>query len=81
MWMSLTRSLDIHFEILYTKSMSKTKPGHGNTRYEVITQEDPESGDLLLPIPQVLLDQLGWKEGDEIDFGLDEQGHYILQKK
>lgn len=57
-----------------------SKLGQHANRYEVITQEDPETGDLLLPIPQVLLDQLGWKEGDDIDFGLDENGHYILRK-
>ena len=27
-------------------------------RYEVITQEDPETGDLILPIPQQILDSL-----------------------
>lgn len=36
-------------------------------RYEVILQED-ENGDLLLPIPQVLLDHLGLKEGDDVEF-------------
>ena len=51
-----------------------------NIRYEVITQEDPESGDVLLPIPPQLLEQLGWKEGDEIEFGLDESGHYMLKR-
>lgn len=51
-----------------------------STRYEVITQEDPNSGDLLVPIPQVLLDKLGWKEGDEIDFALDDSGRYVLRK-
>lgn len=30
-------------------------------RYEVITQEDPETGDLLLPIPPQLLEEMGWK--------------------
>jgi hypothetical protein len=30
--------------------------------------------------PQVLLDQMGWKEGDTIDFALDEEGRYILKK-
>jgi hypothetical protein len=52
-----------------------------NSRYEVITQEDPETGDLILPIPRELLDNLGWIEGDEISFGLDDKGRYILQKK
>lgn len=55
-------------------------PGQQHTRYEVITQEDPETGDLIVPIPQVLLDQLGWVEGDTIDFSLDENGHYIIRK-
>jgi hypothetical protein len=57
-----------------------TKPGQDNTRYEVITQEDPDTGDLIVPIPPILLEQLGWKEGDEIDFAVDDKGHYILRK-
>lgn len=57
-----------------------TKILQDSTRYEVITQEDPETGDLMVPIPQILLDQLGWKEGDSIDFSVDEKGHYILKK-
>ena len=48
-------------------------------RYSVITQED-ENGDLLLPIPPILLEQLGWKEGDDIRIDLDDQGRYILSK-
>jgi hypothetical protein len=54
--------------------------GQDHVRYEVITQEDPITGDLLLPIPQTLLDSMDWKEGDEIDFSLDEEGRYILRK-
>ena len=57
-----------------------TRIGPDNTRYEVITQEDPDTGDLLVPIPPILLEQLGWKEGDEIDFAIDDKGHYILRK-
>jgi len=52
-----------------------------NSRYEVITQEDPETGDLILPIPPELLAQLGWVAGDEISFGINDEGRYILQKK
>lgn len=47
-------------------------------RYEVILQED-ENGDLLVPIPQVLLDQLGLKEGDDVDFSID-NGKIIVKK-
>ena len=55
-------------------------PANDLLRYEVITQEDPETGDLMLPIPQKLLDELGWREGDEIEFAIDEGGKYILKR-
>lgn len=58
-----------------------SNPGQNHNRYEVIVQEDPETGDLLMPIPPILLKQMGWKEGDDIEFVLDETGHYILKKK
>ena len=50
--------------------MATNNPGD-HVRYEVIAQEDDDDN-ILLPIPQVLLDQMGWKEGDTIDFGLDD---------
>jgi AbrB family looped-hinge helix DNA binding protein len=49
-------------------------------RYEVLTHEDKETGDLLLPIPQKLLDELGWSEGDTIEFAVDKDGKYILKR-
>ena len=51
-----------------------------NAIYEVITQEDPESGDLLLPLPPELLEQLGWKEGDNIQVDLDDLGRIVVRK-
>lgn len=52
-----------------------------NARYEVITQEDPETGDLIIPLPPELLKQLGWNEGDEISFDMDDKGRFVLKKK
>ena len=52
-----------------------------NIRYEVITQEDPETGDMLLPIPPEVLESLGWKENDEIDVSVGEDGSIYLKKK
>lgn len=49
-------------------------------RYEVIIQEDPETGDLILPIPQPVLDSLGWKEGEEIEFDVRQDGSFTLQR-
>ena len=51
-----------------------------NVRYEVIVQEDPETGDLLLPIPQEVLDSLGWTEGDDIKFDVCQDGTFTLKK-
>jgi hypothetical protein len=48
-------------------------------RYEAITQKDT-NGDVLLPIPPALLKELGWVEGDDIEFSLDDKGRYILNK-
>jgi hypothetical protein len=57
-----------------------SNPGKDLVRYEVITQEDDVTGDLLLPIPPQLLEQLGWTEGDEIEFAIGEDGKYILKR-
>lgn len=51
-----------------------------DTIYTVVTQHD-ENGDVLLPIPEELLKKLGWKEGDDIEFGVDDQGRFTLKKK
>ena len=56
-------------------------PKQSNVRYEVITQEETDTGDLLIPIPEPLLRSLGWKEGDEIDIDIDSQGKLYLKKK
>ncbi len=60
--------------------MSK-KLKNNDIRYEVITQEDPESGDVLLPIPPILLAEMGWKEGDDVEFNVDDIGRIIIKKK
>ena len=57
-----------------------SRPGKDLVRYEVITHTDDKTGDLLLPIPQKLLDELGWREGDEIEFAIDDKGKYILKR-
>jgi hypothetical protein len=61
--------------------MSKNKPTEPEFRFEVITQEDPETGELILPIPTELMNQMGWKEGDELNFDLDDQDRWVISKK
>jgi hypothetical protein len=60
--------------------MSKKNPAKAYDSYEVITQEDPETGDMLIPLPPQLLRDLGWKEGDDIDFTIDDKGRIVLKK-
>lgn len=51
-----------------------------SVRYEVITQEDPESGDLIIPLPIPLLKSLGWKEGDDVSIEIGTDGQLYLKK-
>lgn len=48
--------------------------------YEVITQEDKDTGDVIIPLPLPLLEQLGWKEDDNIKIEVDKSGKLILKK-
>jgi bifunctional DNA-binding transcriptional regulator/antitoxin component of YhaV-PrlF toxin-antitoxin module len=57
-----------------------TKHKKDGVRYEIITQEDTETGDILVPLPPQLLEELNWKEGDIVDFSLDDQNRYIIKK-
>lgn len=54
--------------------------GNDGVRYEVITQEDSESGDIIIPLPLPLLKSLGWKEGDDVEICIDESGQIYLKK-
>ena len=36
--------------------------------WEITLEEDPETGELILPLPKELLEQEGWEEGDELDW-------------
>lgn len=49
-------------------------------RYEVVLQEDPDTGDLILPIPADLMRQMNWVEGDELDFNKDDKGNWVISK-
>ena len=48
--------------------------------YEVVTQQDESTGDVLIPLPPELLKQLGWNEGTEVKFEFDDKGRFIVSK-
>ena len=56
-------------------------PQEDNITWQVTTSEDPETGDIILPIPEELLKRLGWKEGDVLDWQQSTTGSWILTKK
>ena len=51
-----------------------------NTKWEVIIEEDPATGDLILPLPQELLDHQQWKEGDELEWIDNGDGTWAIKK-
>jgi len=53
-----------------------------DTRWIVELEEDPETGDLIMPFPPELLAELGWGVGDTLTWELDkDKESYRLTKK
>lgn len=38
------------------------------TQWIITVEEDPETGELILPFPVDFLTQQGWKDGDELEW-------------
>lgn len=51
------------------------------TIYTVQTEEDPETGDLFMPIPEEAIEKLGWKIGDVLSWDKNDDGTWTLSKK
>lgn len=50
-------------------------------KWTVTVEEDPETGDLILPFPEDLLKIQGWKEGDTLKWDNNEDGSWSITKK
>ena len=51
-------------------------------RYTVTLEEDPETGDLMMPLPEEALQELGWDTGDTLVWNVDDvTGQITLTKK
>jgi len=44
-------------------------------------QEDPETGELMLEFPPELLNQMGWSEGDILEWFDNNDGSWSIAKK
>ena len=51
------------------------------TKFTVTLEEDPESGDLIMPFPDGLCEQLGWDIDDVLDWKDNGDGSFMLTKK
>lgn len=50
-------------------------------KHTVYLEEDPDTGDLILPFPEGLCDELGWEIGDKLKWKTNENGTFTLTKK
>lgn len=48
--------------------------------WTVFVEEDPETGDAILPFPPDLLEQAGWAEGDVLSWTDNKDGSCTLKK-
>lgn len=51
-----------------------------NKKYTVTVEEDPETGDLILPFTDDMIKELGWKEGDTVKWVDNQDGSWKLVK-
>ena len=51
-----------------------------NKSWTINLEEDPETGDLILPLNDDILEQTGWKTGDNIDWTDNKDGSWTMKK-
>jgi hypothetical protein len=51
-----------------------------NKSWTINLEEDPETGDLILPLNDDILEQTGWKTGDSIDWIDNKDGSWTMKK-
>jgi hypothetical protein len=52
-----------------------------NQTWSVQIEQDPETGELLMPFPPDLLSQMGWSEGTDLSWIDNKNGTYSLKEK
>jgi hypothetical protein len=48
--------------------------------WTITVEEDPETGDIILPFPEDFLEEAGWVEGDTLEWTDNKDGSWSLQK-
>jgi hypothetical protein len=66
----------IESSVLDAKITRKTE-----TTWIVELEEDPETGDIVMPLPAEALEANGWRIGDELTWGIDERTQQVTLTK
>jgi hypothetical protein len=51
------------------------------SKWTIIVEEDPETGELMLPFSDEMLSEVGWKTGDTLTWTDNKNGSWTLSKK
>ena len=63
----------------YTQQARSEESNKMPKKYEGKVVEDPDTGEQILTFTDDLMEHLGWKEGDELDFQQDKQGNITIK--
>lgn len=63
------------------KTMNVTKVSLPNKKWSITVEEDPETGEVILPLPKDLLEMQGWQEGDILTWEDNKDGSWSLTRK
>ena len=50
-------------------------------KFTVTLEEDPDTGELILPLPDGFCDEMGWEIGDTLKWKSNKDGSFVLSKK
>ena len=48
--------------------------------WTIVLDQDPETGDLIMPLSDEILESAGWKEGDTLEWIDNENGTWSFRK-
>jgi len=52
-----------------------------NNQWIITPEEDPNTGEVIITFPPELLEQVGWNEGDTLNWSVRDNGSVHLTKK
>jgi len=53
---------------------------HSETSWILTLEEDPDTGDLIMPLPDEILASQNWQVGDTLTWNVDDDGQCSLTK-